>query len=77
MRSITLVNTQSAEQMSTFTSTANTWAELKKELSSKLSVEEMAANIGETNEELKEELQTLPEGEFTLFLSPRKVSSGN
>jgi len=78
MRSITIVNTQSADQMSTYSSSANTWADLKKDLKKQgMSTEDMSAIIGETDQELKSELETIPEGEFTLFLSPQKVKSGN
>lgn len=77
-RSITVINTQAANQVSTYTSSANTWSELKKDLEKQnVSPKDMQAIIGETNEELKSELEQLPEGEFTLFLSPKMVKSGN
>jgi len=56
-------------------SDATTWGQLKLQLGD-LIQGDMKAVIKETKVTLENELATLPEGEFTVFLFPNKVKSG-
>lgn len=61
----------------TFKTSAQTFGELKKQLSEKsVNYQNMKAIIGENQEELTEDSQLLLETDFTLFLTPVAVKSG-
>lgn len=85
MRTVTIYSTKGQQSVKLETS-ANTWAELKKDLSGKgVEYSGMKAIIGETKTVLELDGATLPNGitvgdqvtnNFSLFLSPTKQKAG-
>ena len=75
-RKITVVNTTGVGKNS-FSSNAKTWGQLQSELTErKITYSGMSAIIGENQNSLESTKATLPEFDFHLFLSPKKVKSG-
>lgn len=77
MREVTSYSTLGGNQK-TFRTSARVWRELQTDLTSNgVSFSGMKAVIGETQVTLESAEATLPEGDFTLFLTAQKVKSGN
>lgn len=78
MRTIIVVSTRGANVRKTITTDANTWGELKPVIEGEgVSVDDMKATVRETKQSLELDGAQLPSGDFTLFLTPGKVKSGN
>lgn len=77
MRKIRIISTQS-DGVKTIESSASTWGELKSELSSSLSnVQDMKAIVRDTRNTLESDEAVLPEGDFTIILTMKKIASGS
>ena len=86
MKTVTVYQTRGQQAPVKVETTANTWGELKKDLSSNnVDYSGMKAIIGETKTVLELENAVLPKGltiagqitdNFTLFLSPAKQKAG-
>jgi len=72
-RSVTIYSTQSKSSQTIETS-ASTWGELRSELSGTKNVR---AVVRETRNSLEGASSKLPNNDFTLFLYPERVKSGN
>jgi hypothetical protein len=76
-RKITIYNTVGQNKM-TIESDANVWGQLQTELHAKgIKTDNMKVVIGETQNSLESPQGSLMAGEFTLFMMPQKVKSGN
>lgn len=76
-RTVSVYNTVGSCELE-FSSKANTWGELKKELTGKnVQHNQMKAVIGENQQELKEDSDILITQDLSLFLTPIRVKSGN
>ena len=76
-RKITLYNTVGKNKR-TIESNAVNWGQLQKELHAlNVPTDNMKVVIGETQNSLESPQGALMAGEFTLFMMPQKVKSGN
>lgn len=76
-RKITLYNTVGKNKR-TIESSALTWGDLQKELTAlSISTDNMKVVIGETQNSLESPKGALMAEDFTLFMMPQKVKSGN
>lgn len=74
---ITIISTK-GKKRSIVETTSTTWGELQKDLSTaKVDTSNMKAIIGQTQVTLESSKAILPNFDFTLFLTPIKVKSGN
>lgn len=77
MRTIRVISTQS-DRAQSVESAASTWGELQSALSGIISnVNDMKAIVRETRVSLESSEAQLPEGNFTVILSMKKIASGN
>jgi hypothetical protein len=77
MRTIRVISTQS-DRAQSIESAASTWGELQSALSGIISnVNDMKAIVRETRVSLESPEAQLPEGNFTVILSMKKIASGN
>jgi len=77
MRTIRVISTQS-DRAQSVESAASTWGELQSALSGIISnVNDMKAIVRETRVSLESPEAQLPEGNFTVILSMKKIASGN
>lgn len=77
MRTIRVISTQS-DRAQSIESSASTWGELQSALSGIISnVNDMKAIVRETRVSLESSEAQLPEGNFTVILSMKKIASGN
>ena len=77
MRTIRVISTQS-DRAQSVESAASTWGELQSALSGIISnVNDMKAIVRETRVSLESPEALLPEGNFTVILSMKKIASGN
>jgi len=77
MRTIRVISTQS-DRARSIGSSASTWGELQSALSEIISnVNDMKAIVRETRVSLESPEAQLPEGNFTVILSMKKIASGN
>jgi hypothetical protein len=77
MRTIRVISTQS-DRAQSIESSASTWGELQSALSGIISnVNDMKAIVRETRVSLESPEAQLPEGNFTVILSMKKIASGN
>lgn len=77
MRTIRVISTQS-DRAQSVESAASTWGELQSTLSGIISnVNDMKAIVRETRVSLESPEAQLPEGNFTVILSMKKIASGN
>ena len=77
MRTIRVISTQS-DRAQSIESAASTWGELQSALSGIISnVNDMKAIVRETRVSLESSEAQLPEGNFTVILSMKKIASGN
>jgi len=77
MRTIRVISTQS-DRAQSIESSASTWGELQSALSGIISnVNDMKAIVRETRISLESPEAQLPEGNFTVILSMKKIASGN
>lgn len=77
MRTIRIISTQS-DSVKSLESSATSWGELKEELSGMFSgVSDMKAIVRETRVTLEAAEAVLPEGNFTVILSMKKIASGS
>ena len=77
MRTIRVISTQS-DRAQSVESSASTWGELQSALSGIISnVNDMKAIVRETRVSLESSEAQLPEGNFTVILSMKKIASGN
>jgi hypothetical protein len=77
MRTIRVISTQS-DRAQSLESSASTWGELQSALSGIISnVNDMKAIVRETRVSLESSEAQLPEGNFTVILSMKKIASGN
>jgi hypothetical protein len=76
MRTIRVISTQ-ADSAISIESNATTWSQLKEELGARFSgVSDMKAIVRETRVTLESPEAQLPEGNFTIILSMKKIASG-
>lgn len=76
MRTITVYSSSGRDGHSIITD-VTTWGSLKEELSAQnVQHDKMKAVIGETKNTLESSNSVLPDGDFTLFLMPKKTKSG-
>lgn len=77
MRTIRVISSQS-DRAKSVESAATTWGELQSDLSSHISdIGNMKAIVRETRVSLESPEAQLPEGNFTVILSMKKIASGN
>jgi len=77
MRTIRVISTQS-DRAQSVESAASTWGELQSALSGIINnVNDMKAIVRETRVSLESSEAQLPEGNFTVILSMKKIASGN
>ena len=77
MRNIRIISPQSTSAR-TFESEVSNWGDLKAELSETYSgISDMKAIVRETRNTLESDSASLPEGNFTIILSMKKIESGN
>jgi len=77
MRNIRVISPQSTSAR-TFESEATSWGALKEELSGTYSgISDMKAIVRETRNTLESDNASLPEGNFTVILSMKKIESGS
>lgn len=77
MRTIRVISTQS-DRAQSVESAASTWGELQSALSGIISnVNDMKAIVRETRVSLESPEAQLPEGNFTVILSMKKIASGS
>lgn len=75
-RKVTVISSQRNGAVE-FTTDATNWEQLKNTISNDLGdVCNMAATIKETRNSLSAPNALLPEGEFTLYLTPQKIRAG-
>lgn len=60
----------------TIVSEAETWGQLKDNLREFGNVNELTAVVKETKNTLEDDGASLPAGDFTLYLSPKKIKAG-
>lgn len=76
-RKIVVVSTRDNARKE-FNTDVRTWGELKPLIEAeRISTSDMKATVRETKVNLDHHGAMLPEGDFTLFLTPGKVKSGN
>lgn len=76
MRTIRVISTQ-ADSAISIESNATTWSQLKEELGARFSgVSDMKAIVRETRVTLESPEAQLPEANFTIILSMKKIASG-
>lgn len=77
MRTVKIFSTKAGSQTS-IRSAATTWAELRSQVLSETTAlkEDMVASVFETRNSLISDAASLPEGDFTLVLTPAKTKSG-
>jgi gas vesicle protein len=77
MRTIRVISPQSTSAR-TFESEATSWGDLREELSETYSgISDMKAIVRENRNTLESDSASLPEGNFTIILSMKKIASGN
>jgi hypothetical protein len=77
MRTVRIISTQS-DSVKSHESSATTWGQLREELSGMFSgVSDMKAIVRETRVTLEAAEAALPEGDFTVILSMKKIASGS
>lgn len=77
MRTVRIISTQS-DSVKSHESSATTWGQLREELSGMFSgVSDMKAIVRETRVTLEAAEAVLPEGNFTVILSMKKIASGS
>lgn len=76
MRTVRIISTQS-DSVKNHETSATTWGQLREELSGMFSgVSDMKAIVRETRVTLEAAEAALPEGNFTIILSMKKIASG-
>lgn len=77
MRTIRVISSQS-DRAKSVESAATTWSQLQSDLSSHISdIQNMKAIVRETRVSLESPEAQLPEGNFTVILSMKKIASGS
>ncbi len=76
MRSITVISTQNGHER-VVNSSATTWGQLKSEIGQYYDLEALKATEATNRTILEYDDSILPSGDFTLYLRPGKVKSGN
>lgn len=78
MNKIVTIISSRMDSNKTINTAASTWGQLKGELSSQgIDVSGMRAMVQQTKVNLENDNAVLPENNFTLFLTPGKIKSGN